>query len=146
MAAAVTAGKTSGCFAGGVFNGGADKDADGCKVAGAAGSARAMSAGTTGSAVFTGGASAVAAPSRLSLADADWGCASSAGARIRVLKLMEYWLQDLMGTGFSAPTAKPLTNSTVAMPAVNFLLSLNFSKLSRFHWPLRMPLLAVPEM
>lgn len=83
--------------------------------------------------------------SGLSLADADWGCSFSAGARIRVLKLMEYWLQELTGTGFGAPVATPLANSTVAMPAENFGLSLNFSKLSRFHCPLRTPLSALPE-
>ncbi len=69
----------------------------------------------------------------------------SAGARIRVLKLIEYWLQELTATGFGAPTAMPLTNSTVAMRAANFGLSLNFSKLSRFHCPLRTPLFALPE-
>ena len=62
-----------------------------------------------------------------------------------MLKLIEYWLQELTATGFGAPTAMPLTNSTVAMRAANFGLSLNFSKLSRFHCPLRTPLFALPE-
>ena len=62
-----------------------------------------------------------------------------------MLKFMLYWLQEVTVTGFGVPTAMPFTNSNVAMPAVNFGLSLNFSKLSRFHWPVRTPLFAVPD-
>jgi hypothetical protein len=69
----------------------------------------------------------------------------SAGVRTRLLKFTLYWLQDVTATGFGDPTATPLTNSTVAMPDVKLELSPNFSKLSRFHCPLRTPLLAVPE-
>lgn len=62
-----------------------------------------------------------------------------------MLKPIVYWLQDVTATGFGAPAATPFTNSTVAMPAVNFGLSVNFSKLSSFHFPARTPLCALPE-
>jgi hypothetical protein len=144
-AATVTAGAASGCFANGAATGGAGKEAVCCAAAGAAGAGRETSAGTAGSAIFAVRKSLAIAASGLSLADADWDCSFNAGARIRVLKLMEYWLQELTATGFAAPTATPLTNFTVAMPAVNCGLSANFSNLSLFHCPLRTPLFAVPE-
>lgn len=58
---------------------------------------------------------------------------------------MVYWLHELTATGLGVPTATPFTKSTVAMPAVNFGLSLNFSKLSSFHFPVRTPLWALPD-
>jgi hypothetical protein len=62
-----------------------------------------------------------------------------------VLKFTLYWLQEVTVTGLGGPTATPFTNSKVAMPAVNLGLSLNFSKLSRFHCPVRTPLFALPD-
>ena len=144
--ATVATGADSAGFTGGGVTGGTGKDAACCcAIGGAAGGETGVSGEATGSTRFEGGESARTSVGRVSRASAVRDCSFNAGVRIRVLKFTLYWLQEVTATGLGAPTAEPCTNSKVAMPDVKFGLSLNFSKLSRFHWPVRTPLFAVPD-